>query len=277
MNLSSHSHLTIFTRKKEFIFPDKIVDSRWFSVTAFILYSLFIFETIRIFNFTFHGILEVLAAYLFADFLTGLAHAFLIDDVLNLNKNCILKDRELYVHIGTGYSSLHHLVPDNWNDLRDSTILNTYIFFYSPFLLLNIFFGSSFVSLVSWFVLLSGFSHKYSHMHSKIELNPILKFLFDKSILLNSKIHIDHHSNPHKAYGLLSGHADFFTDAVVEFVCKLMNTENIDKFTKICDALYEETKCKEFFVHLHGDIKGVIKVVRIKQNLYLIKENCTPK
>jgi hypothetical protein len=208
--------------KKEFIFPDKIVDSRWFSVTAFILYSLFIFETIRIFNFTFHGILEVLAAYLFADFLTGLAHAFLIDDVLDLFKDCTIENDELHVHVVTGYSSLHHLLPDNWMDVRDSTIIKTYIVLYAPFLFLNVFFASSFVSLISWFTLISIFSHKYSHLHSgrnkaKVEFNPILKFLFDKSVLLNSRVHSEHHSSPHKAYGFLSGHADFFTDIMVKF------------------------------------------------------------
>jgi hypothetical protein len=265
--------------KKEYILSNEIVESRWFSVTAVILYSVFIFETLRTFNLTFYGILELLLSYYLVDFFTGLVHAFFIDDVLNLNKDCTVKNDELHVHIVTGYSSLHHLFPDNWNDVKDPTMLKTYIFFYSPFLLLNIFLGSSFVSLTSWFVLLSGFSHKYSHMHSgrsktKVELNPILKFLFDKSILLNSKIHIDHHSNPHKAYGLLSGHADLFTDAVIEFVCKLMNTENVDSFTKICDTLYAKTNCKNFIVHIRGDINGVIKVVRIKQNLFLIKENC---
>jgi hypothetical protein len=221
-------------------------------------------------------------SYLFADFLTGLAHAFLIDDVLDLFKDCTIKNDELHVHVVTGYSSLHHLLPDNWMDVRDSTIFKTYIVFYAPFLFLNVFFASSFVSLISWFTLISIFSHKYSHLHSgrnkaQVEFNPILKFLFDKSVLLNSRVHSEHHSSPHKAYGFLSGHADFFTDIIVKFVCKITNTENIDKFTKICDALYAKTEHTHFIIHVSGDIEGVIKVVRIKQNLYLIKENCTPK
>ena len=127
---------------------------------------IFILNNLTYLNlFNFINIIYFFVGIYLADLVSGIIHAFYVDNVLNLFKpRVIIKKDICELYAVSCYASFHHLFPENWSYVPDLHIFTTTCYLLSIPIFLGCFlkFGIGF-----YFTLFAVFSVFFTSMHIK--------------------------------------------------------------------------------------------------------------
>jgi len=256
--------------KKEWLLQDSVVLYTQFLtpfILAIIVYDLFICSRkLKIYLLLIIGFTSLFTS----DLLTAYYHCFFIDNSFSYKKFNV-ENNHIVINTHYGYASCHHIFPSNWKDVKDTTILNTSLVLACiPVVFIFIFISNCIVKiwlyLIIIFIILSVFSHKYSHekLHNR-KVPGWIEVLLNCNLLLSPKKHQMHHIENNYNWALLNGMSDWIFNEIIRMITYFYGILPIE------EQVYNANMCEDEIINIKfvGDIEGTLQC-KLHNNLLVM-------
>lgn len=260
--------------KKELFFDNKIIKIlKYPAIMNAVIFGMISMDNLRNYMKQHGGkktikdtIISLMGSYFLTDFVSGLYHIFITDNILSSNSHKLVGDT-LELNFTSGHTSLHHLMPSNWKNVTDMTFFITTSALSTPLFFVFYKYPKSrlFLSTLIPQILLAVIPHKYAHERNHNRHVPIFyKLMQDLHIFLEPQHHKTHHENLYKNFGMYSGKTDFLTNMIIKLL------ETIKKDIHYGDVVNFFPENKEVKVKLTGDVNETLIIKKVGHSFYKV-------